>query len=107
MNFAKRSHAGLFCAFSVMLAGILPAQENQIATDTSDRTDSSPLDVGTGASVTVNPDCSGTRFNLEPRTSPLPQNTESVDFLPNRVSPGVDLVVGAGNDQRTSIGGFD
>jgi len=86
MKFAKRSAAGLFCLFSMMLASGLPAQDTSVA---------------------VNPDCNGTRFNLEPRTNALPQNTESVDFLLNRVSPGVDLVVGAANDQRTSLGGFD
>jgi hypothetical protein len=59
------------------------------------------------ASVTINPNCNGNRFNLEPRANALPQNSESVDFLLNRVSPGVDLVVGAANDQRASIGGFD
>src|ERR1022692_3241854 len=96
MKFAKRSYAGLFCLFGVMLASSLPAQETPVA-----------LDVDTAASVSVNPDCNGTSFNLEPRTNALPQNTESVDFLPNRVGPGVDLVVGAGNDQRASLGGFD
>ena len=41
------------------------------------------------------------------------QNTESVDFLPNRVGPGIDLVVGAGNDTGQGevasprLGGFD
>ncbi len=61
-------------------------------------------------SVTVNTACNaanGTRFNLEPRANPLPQNTESVDFLLNRAAPGVDLVVGAANDRRSSLGGFD
>jgi hypothetical protein len=107
MKFAKRSHAGLFCLFSVMLAGSLPAQETPVAPGNSDGIAGSPLDANTAASVPVNPDCNGTRFNLEPRTNALPQNTESVDFLPNRVGPGVDLVVGAANDQRASLGGFD
>jgi hypothetical protein len=78
----------LFFLLGVTLAVSLPAQE-------------------TGPSVTVEPNCNGVRFNLEPRVNAVPQNTESVDFLPNRVSPGVDLVVGAANDQRASIGGFD
>jgi hypothetical protein len=82
MKFANLSHAGMFSLVGVMLASSLPAQ-------------------------VVNPECNGTRFNLEPRANALPQNTESVDFLPNRVSPGVDLVVGAANDQRASIGGYD
>src|SRR5262249_55522674 len=44
---------------------------------------------------------------IEPRVNPQPQNTESVDFLPNRAGPGVDLVVAAANDPRTSLGGLD
>jgi hypothetical protein len=74
-----------------MLASSLPAQET-------------PVVPGNSA---VSPDCSGTRFNLEPRANALPQNTESVDFLPDRVGSGVDLVVGAANDQRASLSGYD
>ena len=107
MKFANHSCAGLFCLFSVMLASSLPAQETRVAPDNSDRRVSSPVDTDAGASVAVTPGCSGTRFNLEPRADPLPQNSESVDLLLNRVSSGVDLVVGAANDQRSSIGGFD
>lgn len=84
MKFSRLCVALLVCLFAVAHAG-LQAQ----------------------AAVTVNPTCNGTRFNLEPRTSPLPQNAESVDFMLNRVSAGVDLVVGAANDQRSTIGGFD
>jgi hypothetical protein len=84
-------HAGMFWLVSLLGATSLPAQETPVP----------------GTSVVVNPDCNGTRFNLEPRANALPQNTESVDFLLNRVSPGMDLVVGAGNDQRSTIGGFD
>lgn len=40
----------------------------------------------------------GTRFNLEPRLNAVPQSSESVAFLPNRVSSGVDLIVGAGTE---------
>ncbi len=40
----------------------------------------------------------GTRFNLEPRFNAQPQQSESVAFLLDRVSPGVDLVVGAANE---------
>jgi len=107
MKLVKRSHACRFCLFSAMLTSGLAAQETPIANGNSDGIASSSLDVSTGTSVTVNPDCNGARFNLEPRANALPQNTESVDFLLNRVSSGVDLVVGAANDQRTSIGGFD
>jgi hypothetical protein len=107
VKFTNHSYAGLFCLFSVMLASRLPAQETPVAPGNSDRRVSSPADADTGASVAVTPGCNGTRFNLEPRANPLPQNTESVDLLLNRVSSGVDLVVGAANDQRSSIGGFD
>jgi hypothetical protein len=73
------------CIFSLLFVGTLSAQS------------------GTGCD-TVN----GTQFNLEPRLNAIPQNTESVDFLLNRVSPGVDLVVGAANDERRqTVGGFD
>jgi hypothetical protein len=82
-TFCSWIHAGLLFLASGVLAQIMQAQ------------------------VTLNPDCPGTLFNLEPRANPLPQNTESVDFLLNGVSQGVDLVVGTANDQRASIGGFD
>jgi hypothetical protein len=105
-RFVTAMHTGLLCLLSAIAAGPLPAQDG-IAAENSEEKVSNPSDLNTGASVTVNPDCSGTRFNLEPRTNAIPQNTESVDFLPNRVSSGVDLVVGTANDQRATIGGFD
>jgi hypothetical protein len=86
MRFITDFRAGLFCLFSALAVTGVQAQVSPIA---------------------VNPDCEDTRFNLEPRMNPVPQNTESVAFLPNRAGPGVDLVVGAGDDERTSIGGFD
>ena len=43
---------------------------------------------------------SGTRFNLEPRETPVPQNGTSVDFLPGQGLNGGDLVVGVANDFR-------
>jgi len=104
MTLLERSHTGLLCVFSLLLAGSMAAQETTITSGNSDEVDSG---LGARPSVTVDPGCSGNRFNLEPRANPVPQNTESVDFLPNRVSTGVDLVVGAGNDQRSTIGGFD
>jgi hypothetical protein len=64
--------------------------------------DIQPQDAGTVSSA-----CGasyGTRFNLEPRVNALPQHTESVDFLRNRVAAGVDLVVGAATDLR-QLGG--
>jgi hypothetical protein len=47
----------------------------------------------------------GTRFNLEPRTDPLPQNGTAVDFLPGAGADGGDLVVGAANDMRLLTSG--
>lgn len=54
----------------------------------------SPSSVTLNGCDTVN----GTRFNLEPLLNAQPQQNESVAFLLNRVSPGVDLVVGAANE---------
>ncbi len=48
----------------------------------------------------------GTRFNLERRPNALPQNSTSVDFLPNAGSQGADLVVGGAADYRGFFGGF-
>lgn len=47
----------------------------------------------------------GTRFNLEPRDNPLPQNGTAVDFLPGAGLGGGDLVVGAANDMRILTSG--
>jgi hypothetical protein len=92
MKFSKCNIFSLACICSIVLAGRVLGQEIGSAT----------------ASVTVNAGCSENRFNLEPRLNAVPQHSESVDFLPNRVSPGVDLVVGAGDDPRqNTIGGFD
>ena len=106
MKLEIRSISGLLFLASLLLANSLSAQEIPAAPADPNDTGGIPgLDAA--PSVTVEPKCTGNRFNLEPRANALPQNTESVDFLPNRVSPGVDLVVGAGNDPRLSIGGFD
>ena len=97
MKFSKGHVLSLACCLSLVPAGRLFAQESG----------------NTSASVTVNSSCNGTRFNLEPRLNAAPQNTESVDFLPNRVAPGVDLVVGAADDagqgevSSPRLGGFD
>src|SRR5436190_18455245 len=48
----------------------------------------------------------GVRFNLEPRTDPLPQNGTAIDFLPGAGTAGADLVVGAANDMRTLTTGY-
>ena len=42
----------------------------------------------------------GTRFNLEPRTNAVVQNAPAVDFLPNRLGSGADLIVQTANDFR-------
>lgn len=90
MRTAKHLAAGLLCLM-LLACGIAIAQD---------------------ATVTVNADCDSTRFNLEPRLNAGPQDAASVDFLPNRVGPGVDLVVGAGNDvastrNQNRLGAFD
>jgi hypothetical protein len=49
---------------------------------------------------------SGTRFNLEPVTNPVPQNEPPVDFLPNKLTGGTantDLVVQSANDFRDFV----
>lgn len=58
----------------------------------------------------------GTKFNLEPTGGmaeigfPVPQNEESVDFIPGGGTGGADLVVGGANDYRgigdSYAGGF-
>ena len=42
----------------------------------------------------------GARFNLEPNTHAVPQQLEAVDFIPNRIGLGEDLVVGGSYDFR-------
>ena len=48
---------------------------------------------------------SGTRFNLEPRKNPVPQNETAVDFLPGAGLSGADLIVGGANDFRLLTSG--
>jgi len=45
----------------------------------------------------------GSRFNLEPRSSAVPQNEANADFLPNRIAAGEDLIVQAANDWRGNL----
>jgi hypothetical protein len=49
----------------------------------------------------------GARFNLEPRANALPQGSGAVDFLPNRLGAGDDLIVEVGNDSRPRLAGLD
>jgi hypothetical protein len=42
----------------------------------------------------------GAQFNLEPNTRTVPQQLEAVDFIPNRIGPNEDLVVGGSYDFR-------
>jgi hypothetical protein len=60
------------------------------------------------AAGTVSGPCdanAGTRFNLEPRDNPQPQNGTSVDFLPGAGTDSGDLVVGVANDMRSLTAG--
>jgi len=45
----------------------------------------------------------GTRFNLEPRSSPMPQDQTAVDFIPGTAAG--DLVVGVADDMRQLTAG--
>ena len=42
----------------------------------------------------------GAKFNLEPNSPAVPQQLEAVDFIPNRIGAGEDLVVGGAYDFR-------
>ncbi|HXY06865.1 MAG TPA: hypothetical protein VEI52_03345 [Terriglobales bacterium] len=64
------------------------------ATDASRSLEARPSSSTVNGCDTVN----GTRFNLEPRLNAQPQQSESIAFLPDRVSQGVDLVVGTANE---------
>ena len=67
-------------------------------------TEAEPLEVESPA--VSGPTEYGTRFNLELRPNALPQNAETINFLPSGVATGVDLVVGAAYDQRGLRGGL-
>jgi hypothetical protein len=59
--------------------------------------------VSPSATVTGCGTASGTRFNLEPATNPVPQNEPPVDFLPSKLTGGTantDMVVQSANDFR-------
>ncbi len=78
----------------------LQAQERGEGTSPSEVV--TPNDAGVVSSV-----CGksfGTLFNLEPRTDARAQFGQTVDFLPNRVAAGVDLVVGGATDSRFGSG---
>jgi len=49
----------------------------------------------------------GAGFNREPRTNALPQGSGAVDFLPNRLGAGDDLIVEVGNDSRPRLASGD
>ena len=59
-------------------------------------------DSGAAAPAPCN-SAAGARFNLEPRANAVPQNQPSVDFLPNRLGPGQDLIVEAATDWRGNL----
>jgi hypothetical protein len=77
---------------SVPLADTLPATPGPDATD-----EVVTQDVGT---VTGCGTEAGTVFNRESRVNASVQHTQAIDLLRNRVSPGVDLVVGGSTDAR-------
>jgi len=111
MRVAKFYSVPFICLMGALVVGSLSAQDLTV-TDRNGAlvTSDDVFRIETAISSTSTSSCdttNGTRFNLEPRLNALPQNTESVDFLLNRVAPGVDLVVGAANDQRSTLGGFD
>lgn len=86
-------------AIGLVYAAVDPAAEGSTATQQENWPSSSG---------TVLPACgaaSGTRFNLEPRTDPVPQNETAVDFLPGSGLSGGDLVVGGANDFRLLTSG--
>jgi hypothetical protein len=66
-RFIPVASAYVICIASVMLTVSLRGQETQVATEFSDETARLP-DTNT---VTANPDCNGTRFNLEPRANAI------------------------------------
>ena len=67
-------------------------------------TESQPLALASSAISISEPTPYGTRFNLEPRANAQSQQSSDIDFLPNWIAPGVDLVVGVGSDQRGLVG---
>ena len=88
----------IFLAFDLVHASGDPTPDasGTVAVQTQEESGASP----TG---TVLPACgtaSGTRFNLEARSDPVPQNETAVDFLPGSGLSGGDLVVGGANDFR-------
>lgn len=57
--------------------------------------------LGLHAAPTLNCGASlGTKFNLEPSSNAVPQQLESVDFIPNRIALNQDLVVAGAYDSR-------
>jgi len=81
--------------------GATSTQAPEVSSPPAPQPLASPDTTGTGCGTSY-----GTRFNLEPRANALPQNTTSVDFLPNAGSQGADLVVGGAADFRGFFGGF-
>ena len=104
-RFLVSAFAGLFCtllAIDLVYAVVDPSSEGLTAAARSQQ------ETWVSPSGTVSPDCgtaSGTRFNLEPRTDPVPQNETAVDFLPGSGLSGGDLVVGGANDFRLLTSG--
>ena len=107
MKVATPSKIGLLCLLSVFLLGTTAAQTRRTTTANLNQTTNNNIGItetvessipSTGCDTT-----NGTRFNLEPRLNAQAQNSESVAFLLDGVSPGVDLVVGAGNEAAVTV----
>src|SRR2546427_12557904 len=96
-RFLVSASAGLFStllAIGLVYAIVDPAAEGSTATQ---------QETGPSSSGTVLPTCgaaSGTRFNLEPRTAPVPQNETAGAFMQRSGLCRGDLVVCVGNDCR-------
>ncbi|HXW89680.1 MAG TPA: hypothetical protein VEK33_03965 [Terriglobales bacterium] len=95
-------------SFLVALLSLIPglalrlsAQDIEAAAPAAGFTESNAASSRVSPSSATSKGCNtanGTRFNLEPLLNAQPQQNESVAFLLDRVSPGVDLVVGAANE---------
>ena len=102
--------SALLSALGVTLAlaalGEQLADVSETAETFQPTTESQPLALASSAISISEPTPYGTRFNLEPRANAQSQQSSDIDFLPNWIAPGVDLVVGVASDQRRLVGGL-
>ena len=104
-RFLLSAFASLFC--TLLAYGLVHAFDGS-APESRTTAVRSKQETWMSPSGTVSPDCgtaSGTRFNLEPRGNPVPQNETAVDFLPGSGLSGGDLIVGGANDFRRLTSG--